>query len=166
MGLLVQAEALNDATGTMHGATHEMMHAVMGDLSNVVEAGMEDHLARVDRVDRVDRVGRVGRVVEEAPANNAHTRAILKETVQARIAATNLDMRIKAITEVVIRAINSKIINSRIIIVLVPAHSHSTSKRIPMPRRHQPPFRFRLRIRVRRLISPSRVLVEASRIRR
>jgi len=149
MGLLVQAEALNDATGMMHGAMHEMTYAVMGDLSNVVEAGMEDRSAKV------------GRVAEEAPASNAHTRATLKETAQARIAATNLDMRIKATTEVVIRAINS-----RTIIVLVPVNSRSTSRRIPMPRRHQRPFRFRLRIRVRRPISPSRALAEAFRIKR
>lgn len=151
MGLPVQAEALNDVTGTMHGAMHEMTHAVMGDLSNVVEAGTEDRLARV---------------VEEAPVSNACTRVTLKETAQARIAATNLDMRIKATTEVVIRAINSKIISSRTIIVLVPVNSRSTSRRIPTPRRHQRPFRFRLRIRVQHPISPSRALVEAFRIRR
>lgn len=154
MGLPVQAEVLNDATGMMHGATHEMTYAVMGDLSNVVEAGTEDRSAKV------------GRVVEEAPASNAHTRATLKETAQARIAATNLDMRIKATTEVVIRAINSKTINSRTTIVPVPVNSRSTNRRTPMPRRHQRPFKFRLRIRVRRPISPSRALVEGFRIKR
>ena len=53
MGLLVQAEALNDATGTMHGVMHETTNAVMGDLSNVVEAGTEDRSARVAKVARV-----------------------------------------------------------------------------------------------------------------
>jgi hypothetical protein len=148
MGLLVQAEALNDATGMMHGVMHEMTRAVMGDLSNVVEAGTEDRLAKV------------ARVVGEARASNADTRVTLKATAQARIAATKLDMRIKATTEVVTKANNS-----RTTIVRVPVNSRNT-RRVPILHRRQWPCRFRLKIRVRRRILPSRALAEASRIRK
>lgn len=148
MGLPAQAEARNDATGTIHGAMHEMTAVGMDDLSNVVEAEMEDRLARVDKV------------VEEALASNEDTRATPKVTAPDRIAATNLDMRTRATTEVVIKAINS-----RTIIVLVLGNSRNI-RRIIMRHRHQPPYRFKLRIRVRRQISPSRARVVVFRIRK